>query len=323
MFGESMIDNINDAAVEGSIVGDLNDFLEESAEDMFDELENSAAIEAAVDISDLDEDLDEDFDPNEDDDGGFVPGVDDDPDPLEEADNDYDDIVDAAISGTFPEDDLDEDFNPATEQLDVIDPVNTPFHDEIDLEDSDWDSFFNFESANEAVHPVGAAITTVSQIGNIIYGIPTSIATFFVSAEIMVSLFLMSIFDKLAYQNRINDLKKDAKKEKDPVKRKKLEDKAARADYVRKFASGFIQKNPIDKKLNKPNLFDKALAFFNDVNYGISDTYITHLEKQYKKHAEKGDDLMAATYKSAATSAKSRVLESAIDEMFNFDFDGE
>lgn len=323
MFGESMIDNINDADVEGSVVDDLNDFLEEGAEDTFDELENSAAIEAAVDISDLDEDLDEDFDPTEEDDDGFVPGVDDDPDPLEEGDSDYDDIVDAAMSGTFPEDDLDEDFIPATEQLDVIDPVNTPLHNEVDLEDSDWDSFFNFEEASEAVHPVSAAITGLTELNSVVHGIPSSIMQFFASIEVVVALFLMAVFDNLAFQNRINDLKKDAKKEDDPIRKKKLEDKAARADYVRKFALGYVHKTPIDKKLNKPNIIDKAMAFFNDINYGINDTYIDHLNKQYKKHAEKGDDLMATTYKNAATAAKSRVLESALDEMFNFDFDDE
>lgn len=146
---------------------------------------------------------------------------------------------------------------------------------------------------------------------------------FFASIEVTAGLFLMAVFDKLAFQNRINDLKKKAKDTKDPTTKKKLEDKAARADYIRKFATGYVQKHSIDEKLNKPNILDKAMNFFNEVNYGISETYISHLEKEAAKHKKKGDTFSAEVYDQVAKVAKTRVLESAIEELFDFDFESD
>lgn len=316
MFGESMLDTINESIPETDPSFDLNDLLDEASEAALDEMDFTGAFESTDD--DLG-DLDEDFDPSaeEDEDDDYNPETD---------DEDLDEDFDPSLEGTcdlFNFDDSTPETNQesASEQIDVIEPVNTSLHNEVDLEDTEWDNFFNFDSsALEAVHPISAAITGITELNSVIQGIPVTVMQFFGSVEIVVGLFIMSVFDKVAFQNRINDLKKNAAKEDDPIKKKKLEDKAARADYVRKFATGFVQKTPIDKKLNKPNIIDKAMAFFNDVNYGISETYINHLEKQYKKHSEKGNEYSAAVYKNTAAMAKSRVLESVLDEMFNFDF---
>lgn len=316
MFGESMLDTINESIPETDPSFDLNDLLDEASEAALNEMDFTGAFESTDD--DL-SDLDEDFDPSaeEDEDDDYNPETD---------DEDLDEDFDPSLEGTgdfFNFDDSTPETNQelASEQIDVIEPVNTSLHNEVDLEDTEWDSFFNFDGlALEAVHPISAAITGLTEVNSLLNAIPVSVMNLFSSVSVAASLFLMAVFDKLAFQNRINDLKKKAKNAKDPVDKKKLEDKAARADYIRKFANGFVQKQSIDEKLNKPNILDKAMNFFNEINYGISETFIDHLEKQSKKQSEKGNDYSAAVYKNTAALAKSRVLESALDEMFNFDF---
>lgn len=145
MFGESMLDTINKSIPDTDPSFDLNDLLDEASEAALDEMDFTGAFESTDD--DLG-DLDEDFDPSaeEDEDDDYNPETD---------DEDLDEDFDPSLEGTgdffnfdFDEStpaDAEEKSEPASEQIDVIEPVNTSLHNEVDLEDTEWDDFFNFD----------------------------------------------------------------------------------------------------------------------------------------------------------------------------------
>lgn len=124
---------------------DTDDSIFESGlrDDAYGVIELGLGVEGAVnpDIDDselIDDDPDDTGDLEGED---VVAGVDDDPDPEESEDDDYDDAVDDALVDEDDDDDID--IDAAMEALDVIDPVNCAFNDDLDLENVTAYSLFD------------------------------------------------------------------------------------------------------------------------------------------------------------------------------------
>lgn len=110
-------------------------------DDAYNDIELTMGVEGAVNPDIRDEELD-DTDPDDiGDTEDFVKGVDDDPDPEEFEDDEYDDAVVGAIADEDEDDDIDVDA--AMEALDVIEPVNCAFNDDLDLENTSAYALFD------------------------------------------------------------------------------------------------------------------------------------------------------------------------------------
>lgn len=136
---------------------DTDDSIFESGlnEEAYGVIELGLGVEGAVnpDIDD-DELIDNDPDDTDDLDGeDVVAGVDDDPDPEEYEDDEYDDAITGAIADEDDDDDID--IDAAMEALDVIDPVNCAFNDDLDLENTTAYSLFDSGLTLEDDYAVG------------------------------------------------------------------------------------------------------------------------------------------------------------------------
>lgn len=165
--------------------------------------------------------------------------------------------------------------------------------------------------AIEGVHPIQATISATSQLATILSGFSWVVNDAVYGLETYVSLAINSFFEKHMYNTRIRDLKKKAEKCDDEKKKAKLLDKAKRAEKIRDLTHGIVSKTPFAETLNKPNIMDKAISFFEELDVTFKEGSAARFEKQSKKHEKAGQKGTAAIAKRQAEYIRSGIKESA------------
>ena len=193
--------------------------------------------------------------------------------------------------------------------MNLFDELDYGFGDH-DLDESEMAAMESI-IAIEGIHPIQATISATSQLATVLNGIGWIANDAIYGIEVYVSLAINSFFEKHMYNTRIRDLKKKAEKCDDEKKKAKLLDKAKRAEKIRDLTHGIVSKTPFAETLNKPNLMDKAISFFEETDVSIKEGHAARFEKQAKKHENAGQKGTAAIAKRQAEYIRSGIKESA------------
>lgn len=154
-------------------------------------------------------------------------------------------------------------------------------------------------------------ITNVNELSGILSGI-INVTTYAAALGIsVVDMAIVSVFEKVRFTNGIKQLREMAKDTNDPKKKKKLLDRADRAEHIRDVMSGIHRKTPLDESLNKPNIVDRVFSWFENISNDLGDMYVEHLDKSAKRNAAKGNDAIATQQKALSAYYKTMTKESA------------
>lgn len=323
MFGLSAFDAVNDGAIKDTL--NFDELLDDSADETLSALEGALCCDGKDDCCDEccgDADFEDEDDPEDADD--YYPGepiteFDDDPDPEEEEDDDYDDIVDGTDTDEFIEG-IDDDDDPEEFEDDEIGDIKEPKSKgkKKHANESAFDDLFTEDDfATEGLKSaVTSTITSIGQLETVLSSINAIVGLAAGLGISVVNMAIASVFEKVLYNNGIKQLREMAKKTDDEKKKAKLLDRATRAEHIRDIMSGIQRKTPLDESLNKPNIIDKVVGWFQDVSGEMMDMYKGHLEKSAKKNEAKGNKALATQQKAALAYRNAMTVESAFDGLF-------